>query len=375
MYNAINDGDIEEFERLVSLDPTLLNTPLNERDKLLPIHHAASIGNTKVVEWIAKRYTCLIDREDAFKTTPLYYAAKNNHCSTVEMLINFGSTALDTVDHRDFSPLHIAAYQGHTAMVELLVRLGSRMINLPASNHYTPMGLATQQGHTDVVRTLIKLGSSVGNGHYKNGIQPIHFAAAGGHIQMIEMFVEKGVSVDTTAANGKTPLHYAAMYNRLDVIKLLVRLGSLMLDRQCTKEGSTPLMMVITDGCMGQYVETIELLLKLGSKSIDTGNMYYDNPIIAAISRNNTAMIECLIANGSRFLNMADRTAYKDVLRIGGRYTAFRTLLALGYDQELYRSWCEQKGVEPVIMDEEMVVDVRWRVYFRKPLVHRLLDI
>jgi ankyrin repeat protein len=375
MYKAINDGNIEELDRLVTVNRTLLNTLLNETDCSLPIHYAASIGNTKVVEWIIKQDTGLIDRKDVVGRTPLYHAAQNNHCDTVEKLIRLGS-ALDILDTYRFSPLHIAASRGHSTMVELLVRLGSRMMDTQCEYYWNnPMILAIKNGHINVVRMLIKLGSCEWNQSNIDGIQLIHVAAMHGHTQIVELLVEKGVPIDVVTTYGITPLHYAAMCKHLDVIKLLVRLNSSALDQQSAKQGTTPIMMAISRGTEKRSVETIELLLRLGSKSIDTGNMHFSHPIVAAISRNDAMIVECLIANGSQFFNMVDQPAYKRALEIGWRCTAFQTLLALGYDQEMYRRWCEQEGFKPLIVDEETAIDIRWRVYFRKPLVHRLLDI
>jgi ankyrin repeat protein len=378
MYKAINDGDIEELDRLVTVNRTLLETRLAESSYLLlPVHYAAFIGNTTVIEWVANQDIRLIDRKDAGGRTPLYHAASNNHCGTVETLIRLGSTALDTVDNHNFSPLHAAATAGHSTMVELLVRLGSRMMDASCISYAdVPIRLAIKHGHVDVVRMLIKLGSREWNQSNNNGIQPIHVAAINGHTQIVELLIEKGVPIDVVTKDGLTPLHYAASSTDTDLIKLLIRLGSLAIDQQTTDDGSTPIMMAANGySCNEQCVKTVEFLLKLGSKSIDTADEYSRTTINVAIHRDNAAMIECLIANGSRFLDMVDQPAYQMALKIGSKRMAFQTLLALGYDWELYLSWCKEQDFEPVIMSEEMVVDVRWRVYFRKPLVHRLLDI
>jgi ankyrin repeat protein len=377
MYNAINDGDIEELDRLVTVDRTLLETPITECNNLFPVHYAASIGNTTVVEWIAKQDAKMIDGKDAVGRTPLYHAAENNHCSTVETLVRIGSTAVDTLDKYGVSPLHAAAKAGHHKMIKLLARLGSQMMDTRCVIFWdTTMRLAIKRGYIDVVRMLIKLGSSEWNQSDDREIQPIHVAAMYGYAQIVELLVEKGVPIDAVTKDGLAPLHYAAAAGKTDVIKLLVRLGSLAMDQQTTGNRSTPLILAIDRSYSNERcVKTVELLLKLGSKSIDTANKYYLSPINAAISCNNAAMVECLIANGSKFLNMVDQPAYQKALEFGCQSAAFHTLLALGYDRELYRSWCKRQGFKPVIMSEEMIVDIRWRVYFRKPLVHRLLDI
>jgi ankyrin repeat protein len=207
---------------------------------------------------------------------------------------------------------------------------------------------------------------------------PIHYAAKFGSNKILKLILSCSPELlDVQNEFNRSGLLIAAAADHQDTVDLFMQFGSTALDTPDIS-GFTPLHHAVYNN----NIEMIELLLELGSKAIDVvaNNTAYNFkliPLTLAVINNKPKLIELLIKRGSKFLDF-DATQpdiYRSVLK---QYTimptSFRTLLALGYDQELYTSYCVTHDVTPVEpFDEDEIAEIRWRVYFDRSLVYRCL--
>ena len=112
-----------------------------------PLHYAASIGRTTIVELLLGKGAS-IGARDKFNNTPLYLAAYNGHPVKVELLLEKGAS-IGAMNECGNTPLHNAALNGHTGTVELLLGKGASI----EENEFkqTPLDLAAK---SDIVHLL-----------------------------------------------------------------------------------------------------------------------------------------------------------------------------------------------------------------------------
>jgi hypothetical protein len=131
VYDVIAADNVEEFHRMVIQDPTILNTPIPNLNKVsrLAIHHAAERGSNEIIRLIAKLHPESLDVKDEQNRSGLFFAALRCKLNTVELFVELGSTSVDTPDDFGSTPLHWAVCMNRNKMVELLIKLGSRVMD------------------------------------------------------------------------------------------------------------------------------------------------------------------------------------------------------------------------------------------------------
>jgi ankyrin repeat protein len=158
LHVIIAEDNVEEFQQMVTQDPTILNKPLPKSSDL-PIHHASYLGSNRIIRLIVTLHPELLDVQDKWNQSGLLIAADHGHHDTVELFMQLGSTALDTPDENGYTPLHSAVCGGDYKMIELLLELGSKAIDAVTETSLVPMTLSIIIDSPTIIELLIKKGS------------------------------------------------------------------------------------------------------------------------------------------------------------------------------------------------------------------------
>jgi ankyrin repeat protein len=124
---------------------------------------------------------------------------------------------------------------------------------------------------------------------------------AGNTTEITSILIKDGRTANTKCKHGRTPLHFAVFFSKADIIKLLIEKGADVNAKDNNK--FTPLYYAMD-------ADTAELLIKSGAQ-VNAGDGTGYTPLHHAVSKQNTAVVKTLIANGAdaRIENAAGTTA------------------------------------------------------------------
>ncbi len=199
-FESIKQGDKEEVERRLTLDPVLIHTRENG---LSPILVAAYHQEPEIASFLADK--------------------------TVGLTI-FEAAATGKINN----------------IIRLLAR-DPDLVNAYSGDGFQPLGLACFFGYLDVAEYLIKAGANINSpSNNKLKAAPIQSAAAGGHRQIVKMLLENGADPNIREQAGHTPLHAAAQNGDEELIRILLFGGADINLR--SEDGKTPLDLAIAEG-------------------------------------------------------------------------------------------------------------------------------
>jgi ankyrin repeat protein len=276
-----------------------------------PLHVAASIGMTEVVDFLLAA-DAKVNMRNNNGVTPLYMAAEEGHIEIVDALIKKGADVnVRTYSYINidddtpplnmeqigiayspyYTPLLIATYNGHKDVIETLIK-GGADLHMHTDIYETPLHIAAQEGNKDVIKILIKWGANV-NMHTDIYKTPLHMAAQNGHKDVIETFIKGGADVNLHTDTYGTPLHMAAQNGHKDVIEALIKGGADV--NLHTKQNWTPLHMAAKNG----HTDVIEALIKRGADINLRTEIDNDTPLDIAAKHGHKDVIETLIKRGA----------------------------------------------------------------------------
>jgi uncharacterized protein len=207
-FDAIQQGDLGEVERLLSLDSSLVY----EKDNGLgPVMVAAYNKKSEIADFLSEKTGSL----NIFEAAAL---GKINqimrHLARDPLLVNAYSSD-------GFQPLGLACFFGHYETVKYLINAGavlnSSALNLQGS---TPLHSATTAGHLKVVILLLNHNANP-NSHDNNGFTPLHIACQNGNTRMIRSLLFNGADMTISSHQGELPLDLAIRAGHTEAITLL----------------------------------------------------------------------------------------------------------------------------------------------------------
>lgn len=166
----IKNNDARSLEKLIDLDPSLINwQALGEKDS--PLLHSAARH---------KSYDC------------------------VETLLKHGENVNHT-DRLGYTPLGVATGCDDVKMMEILHSHGAH-INVQSQEGFTPIFNAQSQ---EGLKFLLDRGASVKIATFGEECTPLHYAASDEKYtkEMISTLIHAGANVNAKDLNGNTPLH------------------------------------------------------------------------------------------------------------------------------------------------------------------------
>ncbi len=195
-FDAIRQGNREQVERLLSLDPGLLRS---KEDGLSPIMVAAYHRHPELASYLA----------DKTITLTIFEAAATGKINQIIRMLAREPELVITYADDGFQALGLACYFGHYDVAEYLATAGAP-INAPARNGLkaAPIHSAASAGHTRIVTMLLKHGADA-NVREQSGYTALHAAAQNGDPDTVRALLLGGADLTLKSDDGKTALDIA----------------------------------------------------------------------------------------------------------------------------------------------------------------------
>src|SRR5688572_8079433 len=195
-FDAIKQGNKDEVERRVNLDPGLIH--VNENG-LSPILVAAYHHEPELASYLADKTVAI----------NIFEASATGKINNVIRLLARDPQLVNAYAEDGFQPLGLASYFGHMETVEYLIKAGAP-INSPSRNELkaVPLQSAVAARHEKVVKMLLRLGADP-NAREQGGYTPLHAATQNRAEDMIRILLYGGADLTSKGKDGKTPLDLA----------------------------------------------------------------------------------------------------------------------------------------------------------------------
>jgi len=203
----------EIVQALMKHHPQLAKVP-SSRDKSLPIHYAASIGNTNIARPLLRMHRQGLLMQNRNGKTPLHYAAR----------------------------------EGKLDMVQQILQIAPETASKPNKKGKLPLHFATREGHLEICRILLQVHPEGASWQTHKGKVALHFCARWGHLELAQLLhatYPQGVS--TLDYEGSVPLHDATREGQFPMTRFLVPLYPQALARE-NMRGETPLFPAVRSG-------------------------------------------------------------------------------------------------------------------------------
>ena len=195
-FEAIKQGNKDEVERRVNLDPGLIHVKENG---LSPILVAAYHHEPEIASYLADKTVAI----------NIFEASATGKINNVIRLLARDPQLVNAYAEDGFQPLGLASYFGHVEAAEYLIKAGAP-INSHSRNELkaAPIQSAVAAGHERVVQMLLRLGADP-NAREQGGYTPLHAATQNGDEDMIRILLYGGADLTLKGKDGKTPLDVA----------------------------------------------------------------------------------------------------------------------------------------------------------------------
>jgi len=195
-FEAIKQGNMDEVERRLTLDPVLIHAKEN---RLGPILVAAYHHKPEIASFLADKTVGLT----------IFEAAATGKINNIIRLLARDPNLVNAYAEDGFQPLGLACFFGHLDTAEYLVKAGASM-NTLSNNELkaAPIHSATTGGHCKIVEILLQHGADP-NIREQGGYSSLHIAAQNGDEKMIRVLLFGGADIHLKSDDGKTSLDLA----------------------------------------------------------------------------------------------------------------------------------------------------------------------
>jgi len=253
IFNAVENGDIEEIKSLLQEYPE----KINERDSISGL-------------------------------TPLHQATLNGRLKICELLIEYDAD-LDYRDGDGGTVLHVAAYGDQQDLIEIFINAGIDP-NVQDNNGYTPIVWAISGKSVTSMDLLLKNGADL-HPPIRIGRSLLHFAGANGDTVAIAYLLKNKVNINSKSNYGNTPLLWAMRAKKYDNVRYLIKKGA-NLDIM-NNEGLSPIIFAVRNN------DTILVnILFANGINIKKQNKYGDTHLHTAAYNGNKEMVSLLLTKG-----------------------------------------------------------------------------
>lgn len=207
-FAAIKDGNRDEVERRLNLDPSLIHAKENG---LSPIMVAAYHHEPEIASYLADKTVAIT----------IFEASATGKINNVIRQLARDPQLVNAHSEDGFHPLGLASYFGHLELAEYLIKAGAP-INSPSRNGLkaAPIQSAAAAGHEKVVQMLLQLRADP-NVREGNGYTPLHAAAQNKDVEMIRTLIYGGADITLVGSDGKSPLDLAVETGDKETIAVL----------------------------------------------------------------------------------------------------------------------------------------------------------
>ncbi len=209
-FQAIEAGDRTQVERLLTTQPTLVNSS-NESGVSATLF-SLYYREPEIAELLA----------GSGAEMSVFEAAALGRVETLAELLAADPTQANAVSPDGFSPLGLAAFFGQPDAARTLLAHGADP-NVASRNamRVTPLHSAVAAQRLDISEELLRHGAEV-NIAQADDFMPLHEAAQNGQVAMIELLLAHGADLTARKSDGQTALDVAEAHGQ-DAAAALLR--------------------------------------------------------------------------------------------------------------------------------------------------------
>jgi len=195
-FKVIKQGNKDEVERRLSLDPVLIHVRENG---LSPILIAAYHNKPEIASFLADKTVGLT----------IFEAAATGKINNIIRLLARDPQLVSAYSEDGFQALGLASYFGHLDSAEYLVKAGAP-VNSHSNNDTkaAPIHSASAGRHHKVVKMLLDNRADP-NIREQGGYTSLHITAQSGNVEMIRVLLFGGADVNLKSDDDKSPLDIA----------------------------------------------------------------------------------------------------------------------------------------------------------------------
>jgi ankyrin repeat protein len=195
-FEAIKEGNKDEVERRLMLDPILIHA---KEEGLSPIMVAAYHHEPEIASFLADKTVAI----------NIFEAAATGKINNIIRLLARDPKLVSAYSVDGFQPLSLACFFGHLDSAEYLVKAGAPVSALSHNKlGAAPLQSAAAGGHRKIVKMLLDHHADP-NIRERGGFTPLHAAAQNGDEEMIRILLFGGADLLLTSNDGKTALDLA----------------------------------------------------------------------------------------------------------------------------------------------------------------------
>ena len=207
-FKAIKQGNADEVQRLLSLNPGLIN---EKENGLSPVMVAAYHQKPAIAHVLAEKAGSL----------NIFEASATGKTTQVMMHLARDPNLVNVYAEDGFQPLGLACFFGHYETAEYLIKAGAS-VNSQSNNSLAaaPIQSAAAAGHVKIVMLLLNQHANP-NIREQAGYTPLHAAAQNGDTQMIRALLYNGADLTIRSKDGKLAVDMALEVGKTDAAALL----------------------------------------------------------------------------------------------------------------------------------------------------------
>ena len=229
-----------------------------------PIHLAALLGRTKIMERLVACDRIDIDLRDSLSRHSLHIAASKGHTAIVKQLLGHSNVDVNSQDIGGATPLHCAAYDGQIIVVAQLIRYAGVDINCQDKKGATPLHYAAASGRWEMISFLLRCWDLVNDDQCLPPDDPSTSVSFAKEDLIRRLLKHPGfVNPNQELPRDKTLLEVAATKGDFEAIKVLLAYPDIDVNICMGYCGRSPLMNAARNG----KLEAARLLLQ--HKEID----------------------------------------------------------------------------------------------------------
>ena len=351
-HRAVYDHNAEALKRIISLRRDLAEIADDAGN--LPLHDAANLSRTSVVEYLVELRPGLLDARNKKGETPFHIAcAGSSKLKMLQALIGHRKDLINTRNDNNETPLHTSVNQPYSneEVIKYIISLRPEFRDSVDDKSHTPIWYAVEHHSLKNARCLRTNGAFI-DAKAKEFLAtslPLHSAVIRENERFVAVQLDEGASTEEINSDGLTPLQVAAQKGLVSILKLLVGKGALVsaktptgltalhmcmdksaieyiLDEQedlldaTTLEGFTPLHTAVANG----WIDASKVLLSRGAK-VDAVTSEGLTPVHIAAQKGNLEILTLLVDNhakiglktpdGSTALHLAAASDRVDIIK------------------------------------------------------------
>ena len=251
LHAAAGEDDVKKLRQVLSRNSMDVN--VRDADGRTAIYIAATLGNTKALNFLARQEAKLDLEEKHYGRTPLHYAVIHNHYGIIQTLLNLG-VADSKQDDDGKLAIHYSTDECSTWM--LTWGPGVQERGLVLDNEVTALMRCSQIKHHRAIEFLLANRAYLSTCDLEGRTALMH-ASLCVNSDTVSLLCEKGSPIETKDKHGDTALTIAATKGYQPTVRELLERGVNVRHRN-TIHGRTALMCSITNGhwlCADELVQ------------------------------------------------------------------------------------------------------------------------